>query len=53
MAGSFALMLADSLVYQGWGAHGIRNTLLVVGIVLVVALWSWARWLKKSKRLTA
>ena len=53
VAGSFALMLADSLVYQGWGAHGMRNTLLVVGIVLVVALWSWARWLKKSKRLTA
>ena len=53
MAGAFALMLADSLVYQPWSAHSTRNTLLVIGIALVVALWSWARWLKKSKRLRA
>jgi hypothetical protein len=46
-------MLADSLIYQPWSAHRTRNTLLVVGIALVVALWSWARWLKKSKRLRA
>ncbi|HEU4584358.1 MAG TPA: isoprenylcysteine carboxylmethyltransferase family protein [Gemmatimonadaceae bacterium] len=53
VAGAFALMLADSLVYQPWSAHRVRNTLLVIGIALVVALWSWARWLKKSKRLRA
>lgn len=53
VAGAFALMLADSLRYQPWGAHRMRNTLLVIGIALVVALWSWARWLKKSKRLKA
>jgi protein-S-isoprenylcysteine O-methyltransferase Ste14 len=53
VAGAFALMLADSLIYQGWDAHSTRNTVLVIGIALVVALWSWARWLKKSKRLTA
>lgn len=53
VAGALALMLADSLIYQPWGTHGIRNTLLVIGIALVVALWSWARWLKKSKRLRA
>ncbi|HEU6452225.1 MAG TPA: methyltransferase, partial [Gemmatimonadaceae bacterium] len=53
VAGAFALMLADSLIYQPWSAHRTRNTLLVVGIALVVALWSWARWLKKSKRLRA
>lgn len=53
VAGAFALMLADSLVHQPWGAHRARNTLLVIGIALVVALWSWARWLKKSKRLRA
>ena len=53
VAGAFVLMLADSLVYQEWRAHPTRNTLLVVGIALVVALWSWARWLKKSKRLRA
>lgn len=53
VAGAFALTLADSLVYQEWSAHPTRNTLLVIGIALVVALWGWARWLKKSKRLTA
>jgi protein-S-isoprenylcysteine O-methyltransferase Ste14 len=53
VAGAFALMLADSLVYQPWSAHRTRNTLFVIGIALVVALWSWARWLKKSKRLRA
>jgi protein-S-isoprenylcysteine O-methyltransferase Ste14 len=53
VAGAFALMLADSLVYQPWSAHRARNTLLVIGIALVVALWGWARWLKKSKRLRA
>lgn len=53
VAGAFALMLADSLVYQPWSVHRARNTLLVIGIALVVALWSWARWLKKSKRLRA
>ena len=51
VAGAFALMLADSLIYQPWDAHVRRNTLLVIGIALVVALWGWARWLKKSKRL--
>ena len=53
VAGAFALMLADSLIFQRWSAHPTRNTLLVIGIALVVALWSWARWLKKSKRLVA
>lgn len=53
IAGAFVLMLADSLIYEPWSAHGTRNTLLVAGIALVVALWSWARWLKKSRRLTA
>ena len=53
VAGAFALMLADSLIFQRWSAHPARDALLVIGIALVVALWSWARWLKKSKRLTA
>ncbi len=53
VAGAFALMLADSLIYEGWSAHAERNALLVVGIALVAALWGWARWLKKSKRLMA
>ncbi len=53
VAGAFALMIADSLVYRPWGAHQTRNTLLVTGIALAVALWGWARWLKKSKRLRA
>ena len=51
VAGAFALMLADSLIYQRWSAHPIRNALLVTGIALVVVLWGWARWLKKSNRL--
>jgi protein-S-isoprenylcysteine O-methyltransferase Ste14 len=53
VAAALALMLADSLVYQGWGAHDTRNTLLVIGMALVVVLWGWARWLKKGKRLVA
>jgi protein-S-isoprenylcysteine O-methyltransferase Ste14 len=53
VAGSFALMLADTLIYEPWSANRTRNTLLVTGIALVVLLWGWARWLKKSKRLTA
>ena len=51
IAGAFALMLADSLTYQAWDTHPRRYTLLVLGIALVVVLWMWARWLKKTKRL--
>lgn len=51
IVGAFALMIADSLRYQDWSAHPRRNALLVAGIVIVVVLWGWARWLKKSKRL--
>jgi len=51
IAGAFALMLADSLRYQAWDTHPRRHAMLVFGIAVVAALWTWARWLKKTKRL--
>jgi protein-S-isoprenylcysteine O-methyltransferase Ste14 len=51
IAAAFALMLADSLRYQAWDTHPRRHALLVLGIAVVAMLWTWARWLKKTKRL--
>lgn len=51
MAGACALMLADSLAHQPWGARPAYHAALVAGIVVVAVLWGVARWLKKSKRL--
>lgn len=48
---ALALMLADSLRYQPWGAHPLRHAALVAGMVLTVIAWAVVRWLKKSKRL--
>lgn len=53
MAGACALMLADSLAYQPWSARPVYHGALVVAIGVVAALWGVARWLKKSRRLTA
>ena len=51
IAAAFVLMLADSLRYQAWDTHQRRHALLVLGIAVVATLWTWARWLKKTKRL--
>ena len=51
IAAAFVLMLADSLRYQAWDTHPRRHALLVLGIAVVATLWTWARWLKKTKRL--
>jgi hypothetical protein len=45
-------MLADSLRYRAWGDRPAYHAALAGGIVVVFALWAWARWLKKSRRLT-
>ena len=50
-AGAFALMLADSLRYRAWGDRPAYHAALAAGIVVVAALWRYARHLKKSKRL--
>lgn len=52
VAGAFVLMLADSLVHQPWGARPVYHSALVVGVLVVAALWWWARVLKHSRRLT-
>jgi protein-S-isoprenylcysteine O-methyltransferase Ste14 len=52
LAGALALMLADSLRYRAWGDRPAYHAALAGGIVVVFALWAWARWLKKSRRLT-
>ena len=52
VAGAFVLMLADSLVHQPWGARPVYHAALVAGVLVVAALWWWARVLKHSRRLT-
>ena len=53
MAGACALQLADSLYYQPWRARPLYPGLLAAGIALVAVLWAYARYLKKTKRLSA
>jgi protein-S-isoprenylcysteine O-methyltransferase Ste14 len=53
MAGACALQLADSLYYRPWRAHPLYHDLLAAGIGLVAVLWAYARYLKKTKRLSA
>ena len=52
VAGAFVMQLLDSLRYQPWNARPVYHTALVVGVFVVSALWRYARFLKKSKRLT-
>ena len=52
VAGALALMLADSLAYVAWGARPGYHAALAAGIAAVAGLWAWARYLKKSRRLT-
>jgi protein-S-isoprenylcysteine O-methyltransferase Ste14 len=51
ISAAFALMLADSLLYQPWTSHTSRHAALVAGIALTMLAWGVVRWLKKSKRL--
>ncbi len=50
-AGAFALMLADSLRYRAWGDAPGYHAALAAGVAVVAALWRYARFLKKSRRL--
>ena len=52
IAGACALQLADSLHYQPWRARPAYHALLAAGIAVVTVLWAYARYLKKSKRLS-
>jgi protein-S-isoprenylcysteine O-methyltransferase Ste14 len=51
ISSAFALMLADSLLYQPWGSHTSRHTALASAITLTLLAWGVVRWLKKTKRL--
>lgn len=52
MAGACALQLADSLSRQSWGARPGYHAGLAAAIGVIALLWGYARYLKKSKRLT-
>lgn len=52
MAAACVLQLADSLSRQPWRAHPVYHGALVAAIVVITSLWAYARYLKKSKRLT-
>jgi protein-S-isoprenylcysteine O-methyltransferase Ste14 len=49
IAGVCVLMILDS---RPWSAHPVAHVALVATIGLVVLLWAFVRWLKKSERLT-
>ena len=52
LAGICLLQLADSLAHQPWSARPVYHALLVAAAVVVALLWGWARYLKKSRRLS-
>jgi protein-S-isoprenylcysteine O-methyltransferase Ste14 len=50
-AGICVLQLADSLAYVPWGARPVYHASLVAVVAAIVALWAYARFLKKSGRV--